>query len=186
MLRKQKYSYVSHRPWWPRQVFLAKLLERLITGIKVCPPKVTFNQNKYYHNLTLCFSIVWLRSLYWRGRVSTLDLLVLTRSDHLILILKIFFVAFYKTSFLNEKVNCTEPSSYSVKVPWGMYYKILQIRNLRQINRFNSKLLRKESFFAIRAKAHWLERCGTDLYANINRWLHLLCPFSFHPTCFEG
>ncbi len=42
----------------------------------------------------------------------------------------------------------------------------------------------KDRGFAIRAKACWLKRCGTDLLhtdlcANINRWLHLLCPFSF-------
>jgi hypothetical protein len=27
----------------------------------------------------------------------------------------------------------------------------------------------KDRVFAIRAKAHWLERCGTDLCVNINR-----------------
>ncbi len=42
----------------------------------------------------------------------------------------------------------------------------------------------KGRVFAIRAKARWLERCGTDLCANINRWLHLLCPFSFISNLF--
>jgi hypothetical protein len=37
----------------------------------------------------------------------------------------------------------------------------------------------KDRVFAIRAKAHWLERCSTDLCADINWWRHLLCPFFF-------
>ncbi len=40
--------------------------------------------------------------------------------------------------------------------------------------------LGKYRVFAIR----WLERCGTDLYANINWQLHLLCPFSFISNLF--
>jgi hypothetical protein len=47
-----------------------------------------------------------------RGRISTIDLLVLTSSDQLRLILCIY----YKTSNLNVEVNCTEPSP-SVRVP---------------------------------------------------------------------
>ncbi len=50
---------------------------------------------------------------YWRGRISTTDLIVLTSSDQLLLKL-ICFVFFYKTSCLNEEVNCTDPS-HSVK-----------------------------------------------------------------------
>ncbi len=42
----------------------------------------------------------------------------------------------------------------------------------------------KDRGFAMWAKACWLERCGTDLCANINRWLHLLCPFSFISNLF--
>ncbi len=49
------------------------------------------------------------RKPYWKGRPSTVDLRVLTSLDQLILILKILF-SFIKTSFLNEEVNCTEPS----------------------------------------------------------------------------
>ncbi len=44
---------------------------------------------------------------YWSGRISTVDLLVLTSSDQLILIHK---NSFHKTSFLNEVVNCTDLS----------------------------------------------------------------------------
>ncbi len=53
-------------------------------------------------------------SHYWKGKLSTVDLLVLTSSDQLILILKIWFIFFYKTSNLNEEINCTP----SVSVPW--------------------------------------------------------------------
>jgi hypothetical protein len=38
------------------------------------------------------------------------DLLVLTYSDQLLLILKKYFISFYKTSYLNEEVKCTDPS----------------------------------------------------------------------------
>jgi hypothetical protein len=57
---------------------------------------------------------------YWRGQLSTVDLHLLTSIDQLHLILKILFT-FYKTSYLNEEVNCTEPSP-SVKVPCTVYY----------------------------------------------------------------
>ncbi len=48
--------------------------------------------------------------------VSTVDLLLLTSLDHPLLIIQTLFTFFYKTSYLNEKVNCTEPSP-TVKVP---------------------------------------------------------------------
>jgi len=57
----------------------------------------------------------WPGNPYGRGRLSTVDLLVLTSLDKLLFILKYYF-PFYKTSYLNEEVNCTEPSP-SVSVP---------------------------------------------------------------------
>ncbi len=48
---------------------------------------------------------------YQRGKISTFDLLVPTKSDQIIL------NWFFKSSFLNEKVNRTEPS-LSAWVPW--------------------------------------------------------------------
>ncbi len=53
---------------------------------------------------------------YWRGRLSMVDLLSLTRSDQLLLYWRIFFTLFDKTSCLNEEVKCTEPSP-SVNIP---------------------------------------------------------------------
>jgi hypothetical protein len=53
---------------------------------------------------------------YWRERFNTVGLLVLTSLDQLLFTLKILFSFFYKTSYLNEEVNCTELFP-SVSVP---------------------------------------------------------------------
>ncbi len=45
-------------------------------------------------------------------------------------------------------------------------------------------ILWRDRVFAIQAKACWLKRCSTNLCANINWWLHLLCPFPL--SGFEG
>jgi hypothetical protein len=50
--------------------------------------------------------------------LSTVDLLVLTSLDQVHFILPTL-CPFYKTSYLNEEVNCTEHSP-SVRVPWLM------------------------------------------------------------------
>jgi hypothetical protein len=42
------------------------------------------------------------------GRIGTFDLLVLTSSGQLLFILILEF--FYTITYLNEEVNCTEPS----------------------------------------------------------------------------
>jgi hypothetical protein len=52
-----------------------------------------------------------------RGRLSTVDLLVLTSLDWLLLTMQTLFTFFYKTSYLNEEVNGTEQSP-SVSFPW--------------------------------------------------------------------
>jgi hypothetical protein len=44
------------------------------------------------------------------------DLIVLTSLDHLLFKLKLLFTFFYKTTNLNEEVNCAEPSA-SVSIP---------------------------------------------------------------------
>ncbi len=53
---------------------------------------------------------------YRRGRLSTVDLLVLNSLDKLIFISEILITC-YEMSCLNEEVNCTELSP-SVCVPW--------------------------------------------------------------------
>ncbi len=54
-----------------------------------------------------------IRELLLKGKISTVDLLVLTSLDMLILYLK-YYLPFFKTSYLNEEVNCTEPSLHLV------------------------------------------------------------------------
>ncbi len=54
---------------------------------------------------------------YLRGRPGTVGLPVQTTLVQLLFISKILFTFFHKTSYLNEEVDCTEPS-LSVSVPW--------------------------------------------------------------------
>jgi hypothetical protein len=49
---------------------------------------------------------------YCRGRLSTVDLLVLTNVDQQSFVLKMSFTFFYKTSYLNKEVNCTALTLY--------------------------------------------------------------------------
>jgi hypothetical protein len=56
---------------------------------------------------------------YRIGKLSSVDLLVLTSSVQLLSKLKIVFT-YFKTSYLNEEVSCTEPSP-SISIPWPMY-----------------------------------------------------------------
>jgi hypothetical protein len=56
------------------------------------------------------------RKSYRRGQLCTVDLLVLTSLDRLLLILKTLFTPFIKQVTFNEEINCTEPSR-SVGIP---------------------------------------------------------------------
>jgi hypothetical protein len=49
------------------------------------------------------------KEVHWRGRPSIVDLLVLTILDQLLLIYY-HYLPFYKITYLNEEVSCTEPS----------------------------------------------------------------------------
>ncbi len=60
----------------------------------------------------------WPGNSYWRRRICTVDLLVLTSLNQLFVILKISFTFFYKTSYLNMEANGTEPCSPLNSVPW--------------------------------------------------------------------
>jgi len=52
----------------------------------------------------------WAGNPYWRGRISTIELLILTSSNQLLFVLKLcIYNLFYETSYLNKEVNCTEP-----------------------------------------------------------------------------
>jgi hypothetical protein len=50
-----------------------------------------------------------------KGSISTVDLLLLISCGQLLFIVKLYF-SLFKTKYLNEEVNCTQPSP-SVRVP---------------------------------------------------------------------
>ncbi len=66
--------------------------------------------------LLLMWSMYWQGNPYSKGRLSTVDLLLLASLDHLLLIFQTLFT-FYNTSYLNMGVNSTE-SFLLVSVPW--------------------------------------------------------------------
>ncbi len=77
-------------------------------------------------------------SLTERGRLSTVDLLVLTISYQFLSILKILFTFLTNTKYRNEEVNCTETSPQLVfrginykgrKGGWGRLMNNWQLKN---------------------------------------------------------
>jgi hypothetical protein len=58
------------------------------------------------------------------GRLGIIDLPVLTTLDQLFFVMKILFALFFKTSYLNEEVNGTEPSPSDI-VAWFYACKFL-------------------------------------------------------------
>ncbi len=62
------------------------------------------------------------------GRLSTVDLLVLTSLDPLLLILETLFF-FTDSTYLNEEAYGTEPPSPSVSVHCGLYNKYITNEN---------------------------------------------------------
>jgi hypothetical protein len=53
--------------------------------------------------------VFYAREPLLKGKLSKFDLLVLNTLGQLLMIFRISYITFYKTSYLNE-VNCTEPS----------------------------------------------------------------------------
>jgi hypothetical protein len=56
-----------------------------------------------------CRAVFLIWEVLSRGRLSMVDLLVLTSLDQLLFKIENIIKLFYKTSCLNEEVNCTEP-----------------------------------------------------------------------------
>ncbi len=75
-----------------------------------------FVRNKFVKANLIISSKARARNPYGRGWLSTAYLLALTSSDQLFFNENIIYF-FYKTSFLNEEVNRTEPS-LQFSVPW--------------------------------------------------------------------
>jgi hypothetical protein len=68
---------------------------------------ITEEEKKFYYIVTAVWSnfLTTARESYGRGRIDTIDLLVVTSSDQIILTEKIFFI------FLqNVEADCIEPS----------------------------------------------------------------------------
>jgi hypothetical protein len=78
--------------------------------------------------------IFWAGNPYWRGGLSTVDLLVLTSSEKLLFILNLYFFLFYETSYLNKEVNRTEPCP-SVRVPWCWGWNFFSMPLILQTNK---------------------------------------------------
>jgi hypothetical protein len=75
------------------------------------------------------------------GKLNTVDLLVPTSLDKLLFVIETIIYLGCQTSYLNEEVNCTDPSP-SVSVPCCMKYLILQRVPLKKyinfIHQFNN------------------------------------------------
>jgi hypothetical protein len=80
---------------------------------------------------------------YWRDRISTADLLLLTSLDQLIFKMNEYF-PLLQIRYLNEEVNCTEPSrSYDVPFQLKVYcsLQVLQSSKLFLYLDFSIKLV---------------------------------------------
>ncbi len=89
----------------------------------------TFMSEQRFTNM-LEWNITKPETPFWRGRICTINLLVLTSSDHLLLILKRYTSLFSLISFLNEEVNCTKPFLLA-RVPWTkVFQKSLQFEGI--------------------------------------------------------
>ncbi len=77
-------------------------------------------RSKKSHNLSISRQNILInpRNTNWKGRITTVDLLVLTCLYQLLLILPTLFTFLQKNKLLNEEVNRTEASP-SVSVLWS-------------------------------------------------------------------
>ncbi len=103
--------------------------------------------------------MVWPGYPYWRGRLSTVDLLVLTSLDQLNFKLEIWFTFVTKHTTLLRRpavLSCTEPSS-SVSFLWlGQYNRPLSICSMKKL------------MFLVATKSWWSWReCLTDCWWSI-------------------
>jgi hypothetical protein len=85
---------------------------------------------------------------YWTGRISTVDLLVLS-SLNFLFILNAYYLRFSQNElpYLNEEVNCTEPST-SVGVPCS------NIRREISLKKNGSNVIKNLTKFRVSLKKH--------------------------------
>ncbi len=85
------------------------------------------------------------------GRLSTVDHLAQTSLDQLLLIMQIL-ITVYKTSYLNEETNCTDPSP-SGSIPW--YYSPKTIYDIGQSWRWIERSWTSLSLLSKKLKKSW-------------------------------
>jgi len=86
---------------------------------------------------------------FWRGRINTIDLLVLSMLCKL-LFTRNFFLC-YKTSYLNMEVNCTEPFPL-VRVPWqNLRKKILVRATFKKITWCHLFIIKRDAIYWFRS-----------------------------------
>ncbi len=89
----------------------------------------TFMSEQRFTNMLEC-NITKPDTSFWRGRICTINLLVLTSSDQLHSKVKRHISLFCLISFLNEEVNCTKPFLLG-RVPWtNVFQKTLQFEGI--------------------------------------------------------
>ncbi len=74
---------------------------------------------------------------YWRRMLSTVALLLFGCLDKLSIILKIIIYLCYKTSYIDEEVNCTEPSR-SISVPCSNTFHFFNFKILYRFAVFSA------------------------------------------------
>ncbi len=111
-------EYLSFQPGKPNVIRLPSLPMMPFTAKLFCGEEKTECVFKKLLKIVLSEEAVTVRycgrEVLLKGRLSTVNLLIVTNLDQHFLI--IIFFLFYKISYLNEEVNCTEPSP-SVRVP---------------------------------------------------------------------
>jgi hypothetical protein len=95
-----------------------------------------------------------------RGRLSTVDLLVLTSLDQLLFYWK-YLTFFQKTSYPNQEVNGTEPSP-SVSIPW------IDVLKMYARKEKETRLAFGNFFTNVPGKSYWRRRLNTvDLLSTV-------------------
>jgi len=112
--------------WWPRDAkwrqsndiaaparTSSETSEDAVEAGKQWRKKLSGEQRLAYQNWCCLFFFIL---VFWRGRFSAVDLLLPNSLYHLLFYIETTIKLFYKTSYLNEDVSCTEPSP-SVNIP---------------------------------------------------------------------
>ncbi len=98
--------------------------------------------------------------LYWRGKLSAVDLLVLTSADHLPFILKILFTLFTKQATLMRGVNGTETSTTD-SLPQILLTGLERLAMDKRSSLFGLSVTRKKTFYNINTRKNSIQTTDT-------------------------